>query len=517
MEILPLSSLDALLSWNGPGNLKNFLKGLPPLHPRSPPTSLLDQCSGKKFKTLVCHDMCNGYKDDKYCFRTSNSHAYKFCHWNAIDTFVYFSHHFVTIPPCGWVSAGHIHGVKVLGTLITEWDEGETIWDTILNDPAICELALNNLVEIAQTYRFEGWLLNIENKINPEKIKDLLYFASELTQRMRIKNSDSEVIWYDSVTIKGELKWQNELNENNIAFFNSCNSIFLNYTWNEDHLKRSVQVAQSRLTDVYVGVDMYGRNFYKGGGFNTNKAFEVIRKYNLSAALFAQGWTYEVLGAQNFFSNENIMWNSLEPFMQYHGPSSLPLTTSFCQGFGHNMFRNGKVLNDGKWFNLMKQQIQPIWEEVFRSSSNRTSITTNEAYNGGSCLSVWVDELTKIKLLVCQISITNITEFTFAYQCRGTIKYVAFTFSHKVTSECGDDEREVIMVAEKTEEKGEGAQVDDLASTILSPNSKDEKNSWSIRTFLLPVISGCLCDFKLVAQGPGVVFFGEVSIRHFFP
>lgn len=66
MEILPLSSLDALLSWNGPGNLKNFLKGLPPLHPRSPPTSLLDQCSGKNFKTLVCHDMCNGYKDDKY-------------------------------------------------------------------------------------------------------------------------------------------------------------------------------------------------------------------------------------------------------------------------------------------------------------------------------------------------------------------------------------------------------------------------------------------------------------------
>ncbi|RXG58042.1 Cytosolic endo-beta-N-acetylglucosaminidase [Armadillidium vulgare] len=169
------------------------------------------------------------------------------------------------------------------------------------------------------------------------------------------------------------------------------------------------------------------------------------------------------------------MWNSLEPFMQYHGPSSLPLTTSFCQGFGHNMYRNGKVLNDGKWFNLMKQQIQPIWEEVFRLSSNRTSITTNEAYSGGSCLSVWVDELTKIKLLVCQIAITNITEFTFAYKCRGTIKYVAFTFLHKVTGECGDDER----------------------------------------TFLLPVISGCLCDFKLVAQGPGVVFFGEVSIRHF--
>ncbi|KAJ8890084.1 hypothetical protein PR048_009591 [Dryococelus australis] len=40
---------------------------------------------------------------------------YRFFHWAGIDTFVYFSHHFITIPPPVWVNAAHLHGVKILG------------------------------------------------------------------------------------------------------------------------------------------------------------------------------------------------------------------------------------------------------------------------------------------------------------------------------------------------------------------------------------------------------------------
>lgn len=31
--------------------------------------------------------------------------------------------------------------------------------------------------------------------------------------------SFAQVIWYDSVTVQGELKWQDELNELNLDFF----------------------------------------------------------------------------------------------------------------------------------------------------------------------------------------------------------------------------------------------------------------------------------------------------------
>jgi mannosyl-glycoprotein endo-beta-N-acetylglucosaminidase len=43
----------------------------------------------------------------------------------------------------------------------------------------------------------------------------------------------------------------------------------LNYTWKEDNLKKSVENAGARRQDVYVGVDVFGRNCYGGGGFNS--------------------------------------------------------------------------------------------------------------------------------------------------------------------------------------------------------------------------------------------------------
>lgn len=44
-----------------------------------------------------------------------NNQAYRFVHWSGIDSFVYFSHHFITIPPPGWTAAAHTNGVSVLG------------------------------------------------------------------------------------------------------------------------------------------------------------------------------------------------------------------------------------------------------------------------------------------------------------------------------------------------------------------------------------------------------------------
>ncbi|XP_019643810.1 PREDICTED: cytosolic endo-beta-N-acetylglucosaminidase-like [Branchiostoma belcheri] len=344
-------------------------------------------------KTLVCHDMKGGYIEDRFVQGTWRDDCYLISHWQHIDTFVYFSHHFITLPPPGWTNAAHKHGVKVLGTLITEWDDGAKRCQQFLKDQVSCRGLADKLAQMAQHYNFDGWLINIENPLEAPQVKTLVGFVSYLTEVMHTAVQGSEVIWYDSVITTGELKWQDELNDKNRIFFDSCDGIFLNYTWKEDGLQRSVEMAGERQHDVYVGVDVFGRNCYGGGGFNSNKALSVIRKQGLSAAVFAPGWVLEKLGADNFSTNQNKFWDLLSDLCPMHGPAALPFVTSFCQGQGQNFYINGQVARRGPWYNLSCQQVQTTFTSAQfsqgkdQTGENRTMrVCTKDAFHGGGSL-----------------------------------------------------------------------------------------------------------------------------------
>ena len=103
-----------------------------------------------------------------------------------------------------------------------------------------------------------------------EQVDKLLQLLKLLTDAMHAAKPWSQVIWYDSVITSGQLKWQNSLNQFNKPFFDVCDGIFLNYTWNDWMLASSKTVAGgSRLTDVYVGIDVFGRGCFGGGGYNS--------------------------------------------------------------------------------------------------------------------------------------------------------------------------------------------------------------------------------------------------------
>lgn len=60
----------------------------------------------------------------------NNCVSYCFYNWSLVDIFVYFSHHFVTIPPLSWITASHKNGVPCFGTFIIEgWADYETSGD----------------------------------------------------------------------------------------------------------------------------------------------------------------------------------------------------------------------------------------------------------------------------------------------------------------------------------------------------------------------------------------------------
>ena len=130
---------------------------------------------------------------------------------------------------------------------------------------------------------------------------------------------------------QGDLSWQNELNSLNKPFFDLCDGIFLNYTWkcpnkdgedgevSLDNLANSISALDndSRRTDIFVGVDVFGRGCIGGGGFQCWEPLKEIRSRGLSAAIFAPGWTYELplregTVATDWIPRENLFWRLLE-------------------------------------------------------------------------------------------------------------------------------------------------------------------------------------------------------------
>eukprot|EP00050_Salpingoeca_kvevrii_P022588 m.128667 g.128667 ORF g.128667 m.128667 type:complete len:821 (-) comp9754_c0_seq1:37-2499(-) len=355
----------------------------------------------RKPKLLVCHDMMGGYVQDQHPQGGDLADVFRLEHWHLIDIFVYFSHTFLSIPPPVWGNCAHMNGTKILGTLITEWEKGEQICAQFLESEATVAALVEKLVDIAVYYNFDGWLVNIENPIPQAKITLLHKLVQSLTQQLHAARPGSIVIWYDSVTIYGQLRWQNELNHANKAFFDACDGIFLNYHWAPDSLKRS-KLGHQRPQDVYVGIDVFGRGTFGGGGWTCNKALEEITAAGLSTALFAPGWLFENNPVQNFRENLKRFWKPFQAHFQSRPLARLPLHTTFCTGKGHHFSVDGHIVWEHEWANLSAQSILPSFDfgasdanpffptvvsrEAFKDVS--VSLSDKAAYDAGSSLMI---------------------------------------------------------------------------------------------------------------------------------
>ncbi|CAN9505342.1 unnamed protein product [Ophioblennius macclurei] len=380
-----IRTMEELLSWRR-SEASPFNVALVPLASREPP---LDRV---QHRTLVSHDMMGGYLDDRFVQGAVAEAPYTFYHWHHIDVFNYFSHQLVTVPPAGWTNTAHRHGVLVLGTFITEWTDGASLCETFLKDEESYRAVADKLVQISHCYRFDGWLVNIENVLSAAAVTNTPLFLRYLTDQMHERVGGSLVLWYDSVIRDGQLKWQNELNQYNRMFFDACDGIFTNYNWTEQNLEwmTGYDGLQGRQADVYVGVDVFGRGKVVGGMFETNKALEVIRRHNFSTAIFAPGWVYEALSVKEEFpKNQDRFWALLAPYLTLHRPTSpLPFLSTFCQGFGKAVYCRGQPEAVKNWFNLAAQALQPLYYSVPVAGGGwlNSRGCANDAWNGGGSL-----------------------------------------------------------------------------------------------------------------------------------
>ncbi|KAL1450284.1 hypothetical protein MTO96_028034 [Rhipicephalus appendiculatus] len=346
-EVAPLSTLDELIKF----------KEEPLLCAVEPLSDAIKRGKPGDPRTIFCHDMDGNYKEDRFIHGSDEHNVYRFHHWQIIDTFVYYSHHMVTIPPPGWISAAHRHGVKVLGTFIVGEEDIKTI--NIIRGSGQTTQVATQLANVATVGRFDGWVISIGCKIDRiciPFVKDLL---KAITTEMHRAVPGSLVIWYDAVDVDGKVKPQNELNQKNAGFLDLCDGIFINFRWTEAMLLSSAQLAGNRKADVYVGVDVYGRGTKYPGGYETYKAVELVRRCGLSAAVFAAAWVYETQCKKDFAKNQYRLWNFPDSCCSEWRLTKPPLSTSFCQGFGSKVYANGQSQLGRVWFNLHKQQLQP--------------------------------------------------------------------------------------------------------------------------------------------------------------
>ncbi|KAJ6325046.1 hypothetical protein OIU76_012185 [Salix suchowensis] len=356
-----------------------FNKSSVPLKPTSLPN---------RPRLLVCHDMKGGYVDDKWVQGGTNADAYAIRHWYLIDVFVYFSHKLVTLPPPCWTNTAHRHGVKVLGTFITEWDEGRLICNKLLATKESAQMCAERLAELAIDLGFDGWLINMEVGLLEEQIPILKEFVSHLTHTMHSSMPESLIIWYDSVITTGNLSWQDQLNEKNKPFFDICDGIFVNYTWKSNYPDLSAAVAGDRKFDVYMGIDVYGRNTFGGGQWNTNVALDVLKKANVSAAIFAPGWLYETKQPPDFQTAQNCWWELVAKSWGRvnNYPKLLPFYSNFDQGQGYHISVEGNQLTDAPWNNMSCQGFQPRLEFIDGPTPDAIQFIVDfkeESYNGG--------------------------------------------------------------------------------------------------------------------------------------
>ncbi|XP_076852493.1 cytosolic endo-beta-N-acetylglucosaminidase [Brachyhypopomus gauderio] len=494
-----LKSLDELLSWKR-SEASPFNVATVPMGRRQTP---LASCSRR---TLVCHDMMGGYLEDRFIQGTTIEAPYVFYHWDYIDIFNYFSHNMVTIPPATWTNAAHKHGVHSLGTFITEWTDGEKVCEQFLATEETYRTAADKLVQIAHCYGFDGWLINIENKLSAVAVKNVELFLRYLTAQMHERVPGSLVIWYDSVLDDGLLKWQNELNDRNRVFFDACDGIFTNYNWTESSLQAMVShtAAQRRLADIYVGVDVFARGEVVGGKFETNKALELVRKYNLSTAIFAPGWVYECLDKADFHKNQDKFWSLLSDYLYVHQHASpLPFVSSFCQGFGRSVYWKGQVEQDKSWFNLNAQEIQPLYSTTSLEGGGwlRSRSCPAEAWAGGSSLLLegWIPRsLTKAcaRIFSLHMPLPTKTLISFVYKPLAglNVSLELRTTDALLCSSASEAPSSSVFPVALSEDN-------DLVKQFTENCGRSGNNGWTSRCFLLE-LSGCALREVCVCVAP---------------
>jgi len=392
------------------------------LKPQQPP---LDS----QVKVLLAPDGMNNLAN--FFEPQAQFNLYNFTHWAHIDVFNWFTGEAtVNVPARPWVDAAHQNGVKVIGTIFFRpavyGGNAKTVADFLKTDQQGRFTYAHQLVDIANYYGFDGWLMNqetdltvvkdanndiIDGQFNPERGAELglkmQHFMRYLT---KIAPAGMEIHWYDAMLLDGSVAWQNRLNKKSAAFLEVASTegsdrisdaIFLNYWWNALRVKSSVEAINELKRspfDMYFGADLWpdrsAQKLFKRRGWLDALFSESGTKAHSSIALFASNASFIYPGSEqqpafsqfkqdssdylSFYRSEVRLFggDDLNLYLDDQGdnwpglgryvPAKSTITQlPFSTSFntGHGKFKAQEGnVTLGEWFDLSQQDILPTWQ-----------------------------------------------------------------------------------------------------------------------------------------------------------
>ncbi|KAF1353413.1 glycosyl hydrolase family 85-domain-containing protein [Delphinella strobiligena] len=318
-------TFDEVESWT-PKSVDPLQRANTPLLSRSPHVV---RGQSTKAKVILIHDYAGNYHDYEACQGSEVvRESYACNHMQYIDTFVYFSHKLVCIPPPTWTNTLHRNGVKSLGTFLVE-PQSVNIGKILERRPSTtegggweCPLA-TQLAKMAESYGFDGWLLNIEKTFPYAQWgrEKMVGFISQLRSRLGHGN----VIWYDALTVNNTLQYQNALTSQNLEFAQAAGTLLTNYDWTPEKAAAAKALALTHTinpSDIVFGIDVWAQNSpsqgnlrrtYGGGGTRSGTAVRKLAGLGLSAGIFAPAWPYEHFPTSSVAVEESMWYGEKLP------------------------------------------------------------------------------------------------------------------------------------------------------------------------------------------------------------
>lgn len=402
---------------------------------------------------------------------TNQFEANTFSYWQYIDKLVYWggsAGEGLIVPPTPDVTdSAHKNGVPVLGTIFFPPVEygGKTEWvdDFLQRDESGKFIIIDKLVETCDKLGFDGWFINQETQLDEASQKKVEYatlFQDFLKQFKEATNGKYEIMWYDAMTVDGEMDWQNQMNDKNKAFVidaegnELADSMFLNFWWTTDKLapeellKKSNEYAQSvgyNPKKLFAGIDM------QANGTGTPIKWNLLENGDdplVSIGLYCPSWSFFSAEDINQFHEkesriyvnefqdpskdsqaEGTEWRGLSKFaIEKSVVNSAPFTTNFNMGNGYNFFIKGEKVSNLDWNNRSLGDVMPTYRWIIEGEGNtiKPSIDYANAYYGGNSLKFLGDfkagQESLIKLFSADLKVEENMEISVAAKAQSELQ-----------------------------------------------------------------------------------------------